>query len=59
MPLNTVQARFGTLKLRFAAPVFPGDLLTVRAWPDAAGRVVFDARVGERTVMLDAYFTYR
>lgn len=52
-------ARFVSLKLRFAAPVFPGDLLTVRAWPDAAGRVVFDARVGERTVVSDAYFAYR
>ena len=52
-------ARFGTLKLRFAAPVFPGDLLSVRAWPDGAGRVVFDARVDERTVVSDAYFAYR
>ena len=52
-------ARFGTLKLRFASPVFPGDLLVVRAWHDAAGRVVFEARVGERTVVSDAYFAYR
>lgn len=52
-------ARFGTLKLRFASPVYPGDLLSVRAWPDAAGRVVFDARVGERVVVSDAYFAYR
>ncbi len=52
-------ARFGSLKLRFASPVFPGDRLALRAWHDAAGRVVFDARVGDRTVVSDAYFSYR
>jgi acyl dehydratase len=51
--------RFGTLKLRFAAPVFPGESLVVRAWHDGPGRVVFDARVGERTVVSDAYFAWR
>ena len=52
-------SRFGTLKLRFASPVIPGDRLAVRAWHDAAGRVVFDARVDDRTVVSDAYFAYR
>ena len=28
-------ARFGSLKLRFASPVFPGDRLEMRAWHDA------------------------
>jgi peroxisomal enoyl-CoA hydratase 2 len=52
-------SRFGTLKLRFASPVVPGDSLNLRAWHDGEGRVVFDARVGERTVVSDAYFAYR
>ena len=52
-------SRFGTLKLRFSSPVFPGDTLRVRAWHDGPGRVVFDARVGERTVVSDAWFAWR
>jgi acyl dehydratase len=52
-------ARFGVLKVRFSSPVFPGDTLTVRAWHDGAGRVLFEARVQDRTVVSNAYFTYR
>lgn len=52
-------ARFSKLKVRFSSPVLPGDHLTVRAWHDTPGRVVFDARVGTRTVLSDAVFEYR
>jgi peroxisomal enoyl-CoA hydratase 2 len=52
-------ARLGSFKLRFSAPVYPGDELRVRAWRDGAQRVVFDARVGDRTVVSDAYFAWR
>lgn len=52
-------ARFGRLKLRFAAPVLPGDSLTLRGWRDGDRRVQFDARVGGRTVVSDAFFEWR
>ena len=51
--------RLREFRLRFSAPVFPGDELRLRAWHDGPGKVVFDARVGERTVVSDAYFAYR
>ncbi|WP_026400903.1 MaoC/PaaZ C-terminal domain-containing protein [Actinomadura rifamycini] len=35
---------------RFAAPVFPGDELTIETWRDA-GAVLFEAAVGDRTVI--------
>ena len=52
-------ARFGMLKLRFSSPVYPGDLLRVQAWHDTPGRVIFEARVGERAVVSNACFEYR
>lgn len=51
--------RFSQLKVRFSSPVLPGDDLTVRAWRETPTRVVFDARVGERTVLSDAFFEHR
>ena len=51
-------ARFGALKARFSSPVYPGDLLTVQAWHDGPGRVLYRALVDERTVVSDAFFTY-
>lgn len=40
------------LDARFAAPVFPGDRLGVRAWNDTGGSVVlFEASAGGRTVL--------
>ena len=55
-------ARFGSLKVRFSSPVFPGDTLRVRAWHDGPGRVLFEARVassaGDRVVVSNAFFTY-
>ena len=52
-------ARFGSLAARFSAPVFPGDSLQVRAWHDGPGRVLFDARVGDRAVVANASFNFR
>ena len=51
-------ARFGALKARFSSPVYPGDLLTVQAWHDGPGRVLYRAVVDDRTVVSDAFFTY-
>ncbi len=52
-------ARFGSLQLRFSSPVFPGDQLQLLGWHDGPGRLVFEARVGERTVVRNARFDYR
>ena len=52
-------ARFGSLKARFSSPVYPGDRLTVQAWHDGPGRVLYRAMVEDRTVVSDAFFTYR
>ena len=51
-------ARFGSLKARFSSPVYPGDVLTVQAWHDGPGRVLYRALVDQRTVVSDAFFTY-
>lgn len=51
-------ARFKTIKVRFSAPVFPDDALTVRAWEEEAGRVAFEARVADRVVVSNACFEY-
>lgn len=51
--------RFGTLRARFSAPVFPGDSLRVLAWHDGPGRVLFEARVGDKAVVSNASFAYR
>ena len=51
-------ARFQKIKVRFSAPVFLGDTLQVRAWNDGDGRALFEARVGETTVVSNAYFEW-
>ena len=51
-------ARFKRIKLRFSAPVFPNDSLRVRAWQFEAGRVEFEASVGDRVVVSNAYFEW-
>lgn len=51
-------ARFRTIKVRFSAPVYPGDTLQLRAWRDGAGRVLFEGRVGDKVVVSNAYFEY-
>ena len=52
-------AKFRSLKVRFSAPVYPGDTLHIVGWNDGAGRLVFEARVGDQTVVSNAIFTYR
>ncbi len=49
-------ARFRKIKVRFSAPVFMGDTLRVRIWTVGNGRALFEARVGETTVVSNAYF---
>lgn len=51
-------ARFAKIKVRFSAPVMLGDAMQVRAWRDGAGRVLFEARVGNRVVVSNAYFEF-
>ena len=43
-------ARMHSLDLRFAGVVFPGDRLDVACWREP-GRVLFEAKVGDRTVL--------
>lgn len=50
--------RFGSLRLRFSAPVYPGDELHLRVWHDGPGRVVFEGRVADRVVVSNAWFTH-
>lgn len=52
-------ARFGTLRARFSSPVYPGDTLCLLAWHDGPGRVLFEARVGDKPVVANASFDYR
>ena len=52
-------ARFVALRVRFSSPVLPGDTLRLLGWFDGPGRLLFTARVGERTVVSNAYFEYR
>lgn len=51
--------RFGSLQVRFSSPVYPGDRLRVVGWHDGPGRVIFEARVQDLTVVSNAAFTYR
>ena len=57
-------ARFGALRGRFSAPVYPGDTLQVLGWQDRPGRLTIEARVqggvaGDRTVFNNAFFEHR
>jgi peroxisomal enoyl-CoA hydratase 2 len=52
-------ARFAALRVRFSSPVLPGDTLRLVGWHDGPGRLLFEARVGDRTVVSNAYFAYR
>ena len=44
-------ARFHHVEGRFAAPVLPGDELTVRMWTTGAGEALFTTSVGDRVVI--------
>ena len=50
--------RFKKIKVRFSSPVFMGDELSVHAWHDGPGRVLFEGRVGDKVVVSNAYFEY-
>lgn len=49
---------FRRIKVRFSAPVFLEDHLRVRAWRDGPGRVLFEADVGGKAVVTNAYFEF-
>ena len=51
-------SRFGKIKVRFSSPVYMGDTLSVHAWHDGPGRVLFQGRVGDKVVVSNAYFEY-
>ena len=53
-----VARRFRKIKVRFSSPVFMGDELSVHAWHDGPGRVLFEGRVGDKVVVSNAYFEY-
>jgi acyl dehydratase len=44
-------ARFHHIEGRFAAPVLPGESLTIRAWDVGDGEAVFTTAVGDRVVI--------
>ncbi|KAI9025535.1 HotDog domain-containing protein [Hyaloraphidium curvatum] len=46
-------AKFKSIKVRFAAPVFPGETLETRMWKEP-GKVVFTVRVVERDTIVIA-----
>tara|TARA_B100000029_G_scaffold494468_1_gene558242 strand:- start:268 stop:780 length:513 start_codon:yes stop_codon:yes gene_type:complete len=50
--------RFKKIRVRFSSPVFLNDKLVLRVWKDGPGRVLFEAAVGEKTVVSNAYFEY-
>lgn len=49
---------FGTLSVRFASPVVPGDELTTSIWLTEDG-AIFQARVGEQVVLDRGIYTHR
>ena len=51
-------SRFRKIKVRFSSPVYLNDTLAVQAWKDGPGRVLFEARAGEKVVVSNAYFEY-
>eukprot|EP00930_Biecheleria_cincta_P053467 TRINITY_DN38980_c0_g1_i1.p1 TRINITY_DN38980_c0_g1~~TRINITY_DN38980_c0_g1_i1.p1 ORF type:complete len:321 (-),score=26.79 TRINITY_DN38980_c0_g1_i1:11-913(-) len=51
-------SRFRKIKVRFASPVLPNSFLRVRAWRQGPGRVVFQAEVGGKVVVSNAYFEF-
>jgi acyl dehydratase len=44
-------ARFGSMRARFSAPVFPGERLDVQIWRVGDGEYRFRTRVGDRVVL--------
>lgn len=50
--------KFRKIKVRFSSPVMLNDTIQIRAWDDGPGRVVFQAYVGDKVVVSNAYFEY-
>lgn len=50
--LDNEPARFKSIRVRFAEPVFPGETLVTRMWQASALRVVFETRVKERNMLV-------
>ena len=50
--------RFDKIKMRFSAPLYPGDTVQLRAWYDGDCRVLFEMCVDNITVVSNAYFEY-
>ena len=51
-------SRFRKIKVGFSAPVYPEDVLNIRAWEENSSRVVFEAKVGDTVVVSNAYFEF-
>jgi len=49
--------RFREFKVRFSAPVFPGDTLTTEGWKDRDDRYIIRVSTDRRVVMSHAYIT--
>jgi acyl dehydratase len=52
-------SRFAHMEGRFAAPVFPGEALTVRIWDSGDSSAVFTTSVGDRVVIDQGLVRYR
>jgi acyl dehydratase len=50
--------RFHHIEARFAAPVYPGEDLTVRMWKTEPGEAVFTTSVGDRVVIDQGLLRY-
>ena len=50
-----VYARFKEFKVRFSAPVLPGDTLTTEGWRDGDGRYLIQVSTPETVVINNAY----
>ncbi len=51
-------AKFQHIEARFAAPVYPGEQLTVRMWRTEPGEAVFTTSVGDRVVIDQGLLRY-
>jgi acyl dehydratase len=52
---NSDPDRFKEFKVRFSAPVLPGDTLTTKGWRDGPGRYLIQVSTSDAVVMNNAY----
>lgn len=45
-------ARFKSIRVRFSSPCFPGETIQTRMWQEGSGKVLFQAVVKERGVVI-------